>query len=218
MPDYEVEIGACDNGVGLTSADDRSYISLRSTGYALPAAVRRRLMTSAARGRNGLTRMLEQFGIAPWRWEIDKRVAGTELVGGVRTVRVETGVDVDRVLRETETLAGLLTSLGLTRATSLPPRISSFARRILVRSVAAAKGATWIGLSDRVMRRAGLTIRFAIAKADRARLGGISVATVNASLRVTEVGRPQRIAAPRPLGSFADFALGVDALDDARQP
>jgi len=175
-------------------------------------------VTSAARGRNELTRMLEQFGIAPWRWEIDKRVAGTELVDGVRTVRVETGVDVDRVLCDTNTLAGLLTSLGLTRATGLPPRISAHARRILVRSVAAAKGATWIGLKDRVMHRAGPTIRFAIAKADRAQLGGMSVATVTASLRVTEVGRAQRITAPRRLGSFADFALGVDALGDARQP
>ena len=52
-----------------------------STGYALPAAVRRRLVRSAAKGRNGLTRTLEQFGIAPWRWETDRVAAGTGAPG-----------------------------------------------------------------------------------------------------------------------------------------
>jgi len=42
LPDYAVELGARDNGVGLTALRGRSYVSLGSTGYALPAEVRRR--------------------------------------------------------------------------------------------------------------------------------------------------------------------------------
>ena len=59
-------------------------------------------------------------------------------------------------------------------------------------------------------------MKFAISKADRAELGGISSGTVVAELHVTDVGKPQRISAPATTGSFADFQAGIDAVDDAQ--
>jgi len=179
----------------------------------VPARVRQRLMSSSARGRNGLARVLEQFGISIGHWETNKRAGAAEMLDGVETRRVDTGVDVGRVLRGTNTLAGLLTSLGIARAVGLPSEISANARRILVRSVRSSKGASWIG----VLRKAGLTIVFAIPKTKRAELGGISSAKVVASVDVTEVGRPQNVDKPSPLGNYADVKLGLDALAD-QQP
>src|SRR4051812_23932538 len=43
LPDYELELGARDYGVTLTSAGGRSYVSLGDTAYPLPAASRRLL-------------------------------------------------------------------------------------------------------------------------------------------------------------------------------
>ncbi len=217
LPDYALDVGVRDNGVTLTSVGGRSYVSLGSTGFEVPAAVRGRLERSSARGRNGLTRTLEQFGISIGRWETDKRAGPTEPLDGVQTRRVDTGVNVGRVLRDANILTGLMTSLGITRAVGLAPEISANARRILVRSVRSSKGTSWIGVRDGVLRKAGLTIVFAIPKAKRAALGGISSAKVVASVDVTEVGRPQKIAKPSPLGHYADFRLGLAALAE-QQP
>jgi hypothetical protein len=217
LPDYALDVGVRDNGVTLTSVGGRSYVSIGSTGYEVPAAVRRRLVRTSARGRNGLTRTLEQFGISIGRWETDKRAGPTARLDGVQTRRVDTGVDVGRVLRDTNILAGLMSSLGIARAVGLPSEIPPAARRILVRSVRSSKGASWIGVRDGVLRKAGLTIVFAIPKAKRAALGGLSSAKVVASLNVTEVGRPQKIARPSPIGDYADFQLGLRALAD-QQP
>lgn len=194
----------------------KSWISLGSTGFALPGDVRRRLVRSSARGANGLTRTLEQFGIAPWRWETNKRIAGTERIGGVEVVRVATGVNVARVLRDANTLLGLQTRLGITRATGVPPVLRPSARRVLARSVTAAAGSSWIGVADRVLHKAGFTLTFKVAEQDRAELGGVSGGTIAGELNVSQVGKPQRIAAPETIGRFADFEVGLDALGDAQ--
>lgn len=212
LPDYAIDMGVRDRGVTLTSLRGRSYLSLGTTGYEIPATVRRRLVRSAAKGRNGLTRTLEQFGVAPWRWEIDKRVAGTERIAGVQTAKVQTGVDVGRVLRDANTLAGLLGALGLARANGLPSEIPPDARRVLARSVTAAKGASWIGLADGVMRRAAMTIDFRIAPDERARVGGISSMKVAGRVEITEVGRRQTIQAPASLAPFSTLQDAFDAL------
>lgn len=216
LPDYAIEMGVGDNGVELSAVGDRSYVSLGSTGYALPAAVRRRLVRSSARGENGLTRTMEQFGIAPARWETERRAAGTERIDGVEVLHITTSFVAGRILKDANTLLGLLTSLGITRAVGLPASITAKARRIVVGGVQKKQGESWIGSRDKVLRKAGLTMTFAIPKADQAALGGISSGTVRAMLDVSEVGKPQRIAAPQTLRPYSEFELALDALGDSR--
>ena len=216
LPDYDVELGARDYGVQLTSVGGRSYVSLGTTGYALPPAVRRRLVRSAAKGRNGLTRMLEQFGIAPWRWETDRVAAGTGRLDGVAVRHVTTGANVGRILRDANTLLGFMRSLGLTRAIGLPDEIGPAARRVIVGSVTSFAGESWVGTKDKVLRRSGFRMTFVVPRAKQAAVGGITRGTVVGRLEVTQVGRRQRIAAPASIGPFADFAVGLDALGDAQ--
>jgi hypothetical protein len=216
LPDYDIEIGVRDYGAKLTSVDGRSYISLGSTGYRVPPAVRRRLARSSARGRNGLTRTLEQFGIAPWRWETDKVAAGTGRLDGVAVRHVTTGADVGRILRDANTLLGLLRSLGMARAVGLPGEIGPAARRVIVRSVASFAGESWIGTHDRVLRRSGFRMTFVVPKTARAAVGGITRGSVVGRVDVTRVGERRRITAPATLRPFADFAVGMDALGDAQ--
>jgi hypothetical protein len=217
LPDYDIEVGARDYGMKLTSVGGRSYVSLGSTGYPLPAAVRRRLVRSSGEGRNGLTRTLEQFGIAPWRWETDKVAAGTGRLDGVAVRHVTTGANVGRILRDANTLLGLLRSLGLTRAIGLPGEIGPAARRAIVRSVTSFAGESWIGTKDKVLRRSGFVMTFAVPRGQRAAVGGIARGKVVGRVDITRVGRRQRIVAPPAIGPFADFAVGIDALGDDRE-
>lgn len=215
LPDYELEMGIRDYGVELSSVRGRSYVSLGETGYAMPPAVRRRLVRSSARGKNGLTRTLEQFGIAPWRWETDKRATTTETIDGVRVVHINTSFNAGRMLKDANTLMGVLSSLGIMRAVGLPPQITRHARKVFVKSVTSKVGASWIALSDNVIRQSGFTMRFSVAKADRAALGGITGGTVVGKLTVTDVGKPQHIKPPETVSPYSNFALALDALAEA---
>jgi hypothetical protein len=217
LPDYELELGVRDYGVTLTSVNGKSYVTIGTTAYELPASIRRRLERTSARGRNGLTRTTEQFGIAPWRWETEQRIAGTQTVDGVPTTHITTSFNAGRIVKDANTLLGLMRSLGITRAVGLPPTITPSARRVFVRGVTTKVGASWIGVTDTVVRQSAFTMRFAVAKADRARLGGMTGGKVTGKLTVTEVGEPQDIKAPEDVGSFADFKLALDALGDAQE-
>ena len=197
LPDYDLQIGARDYGVELTSVAGESYVSLGTTGYALPANVRRRLVRSSAKGRNGLTRTLEQFGIAPWRWEADRVAAGTGRLDGVEVQHVTTGAHVGRILRDANTLLGFMRSLGITRAIGLPPEIGPRARRAIVRSVTKFAGESWVGTKDGVLRRSGFTMDFAVPKSRQAAVGGITGGHVVGRLNVTQVGKRQRDRARR---------------------
>ncbi|MEA2220045.1 MAG: hypothetical protein QOJ35_2671 [Solirubrobacteraceae bacterium] len=216
LPDYELELGVRGYGVTLTSVHGRSYVSIGDTGYALPAPIRQRLVRSSSKGRNGLTRTLEQFGISPPRWETERRVVGTETLDGVEVTRIATSFNAGRILRDANTLLGLMASLGITRAVGLPATISQRARRAFVRGVTSKVAATWVGTKDKVTRRSGFTMRFTIPRAQRRTLSGISGGMVVATLMVTEAGKAQTISPPTKTGSFANFKLALDALGAAQ--
>jgi hypothetical protein len=216
LPDYELELGARDYGVTVTSVGGRSYVSLGSTAYEMPAASRRLLVKASAKGANGLTRTLEQFGIAPWRWETEQRIAGTERIDGVEVVRIATSANVGRILRDANILLRFMTSLGLTRATGLPREIGPAARRVIVHNVTSFTANSWIAVKDDVLRKSGFTMRFTVPRKDRAKVAGISGGTVTGELNVSEVGRPHPIAKPQTVGDIADFKVGIDAVGDAQ--
>jgi hypothetical protein len=218
LPDYELEVGARNYGLTLVSAGGRSYAVLGTTGYELPASIRDRLVRKAAKGRNGLTKTLEQFGVTPWRWENDLAIAGKETIDGVQTTHITTGFYVGRQLMDANTLLGLLSSLGVTRAVGFPSRVTRQARRAVAAGAdPKRRGASWIATKDNVYRQSGFTLKFVIPKGERAMLGGLSSGTVTGLLKVTEVGEPQKISAPTDLQPFADFELALDAVGDAQE-
>jgi hypothetical protein len=216
LPDYELELGARDYGVTLTSVKGKSYVTVGTTAFVLPAAIRERLVRNSGRG-NGLTRTLAQLGVRPWIWETEERIAGTETIDGVRTTHLKTSFNAGRILRDANTLLGVMRSLGVTRATGLPPTIPASARRLFVSSVTSKAGQSWFGVADKVRRKSGFVMKVSVPKAKQAKLGGITGATVTGSLTVTQVGKPRKVSVPAQVGSYADFRLALDALGDAQE-
>ena len=217
LPDYELDVGMRNYGVELSSVGGRSYVTIGTTGYRMPDDIRGLLVRKSARGRNGLTRTIEQLGIAPWRWETQQQFAGTEQLDGVKVQKVTTGFTAGRILKDANTLLEVLGSLTLTRVTGVPPVITRSARRVIVSGVTFKNAASWIGIEDKVLRKTGFEMKFKIPKAQRHKVGGISSGTVVAGMNITEVGKPQKISPPQELGSFADFKLALDALGDFQE-
>jgi hypothetical protein len=218
LPDYQLELGARNYGVTLTSVNGKSYVTIGTTAYELPASIRRRLVRNAGTTGNGMTRTLQQLGIRPWVWETEQRIAGTgEVMDGVQTTHLSTSFNAGRQLKDATTLLGVMRSLGITRAVGLPPTISPAARRLYVRTVTSKVGNSWFGVKDKVRRKSGFTLKFKVPRAVRRMLGGITSGVVKGGLTVTEVGKPQKIKAPTELGSYADFEAALDALGEAQE-
>lgn len=144
-------------------------------------------------------------------------MAGIERIHGVRVVRINTSFNAGRILKDANTLMGVLSSLGIMRAVGLPPQITRRARKLVVESVTSKVGASWIAVSDKVIRQSGFTMRFKVAKGDQTALSGITGGTIVGRLTVTEVGKRQHINPPQTVAPYADFALALDALAEAQR-
>jgi hypothetical protein len=217
LPDYELEIGARNYGVTLTSVSGKSYVTIGTTAYQLPASVRQRLIRHAGTVANGQTRTMQQLGVRPWYWESEERIAGTETIDGVKTTHLATSFTAGRILQDANTLLGFMRSLGITRAVGLPPTISPRARRLVVKSVTSKRGDSWFGIADKVRRMSAFTLKFSVPKAYRSALGGLKSGVVKGHTTTTDVGEPQTIKAPTELGSYEEFKLALDALGDAQE-
>jgi hypothetical protein len=215
-PDFDVDVGLVlnDHAIGgaLLVAGSNAFIKLGDTGYKLPDPITTKILAPAASLDNGLAKTAGMFFIRPDRWERNGRIVGDEDVAGVQTEHATAGIRPGRFFEDVTRLVRLLTLLRVTEAVGLPQAITPRQRAALVRSVTSAKGDVYLGKSDHVLRKAHLTGKLAVAKRDRAVLGGMRSATLVADVNVTDVGKPQHVAAPKQLGSYADLQLSLDAL------
>jgi hypothetical protein len=202
-------------GASMFLVGNDVLIGLGPTAYTVPATLAARIRKPLGDARNALGAVLDVFAIAPERWAARSRVAGNERVGGVDVVRVTAGIDLPAFFDDAAAFARLLTSLRFTEIAGLPEVITPAMRAALVRSVTSATGDVYTGASDHVVRRARFDIRLRPSAADRKRLAGVRSMRLVGELGVTDVGAPQKIAAPRERGSYRELQLTFDALGEA---
>ncbi len=219
VPDLDVDVGLVldDHAIGgaLVLSDSAAFVKLGNTGYRLPASIARKIVAPAPAARNGLTKTGAMFSINPQNWQRDAQLVGEQDVAGVSTQHITAEIRPDRFFGDIARLTRLLTLLRVTQAVGLPTALGPKVRAALERSVKVARGEVWIGSEDKVLRKATLAGRIDVAPRDRTLLGGVTGATLEAVVTVSEVGEPHAVSAPRQLGSYSALQLSLDALGEA---
>lgn len=203
-----LEMGPKAYGAGLTTSNDKAYLNLGSTAYALPASIVATMRQAAHNAGNALTKTVAPFYIHPELWERNPVVVGNENLAGVDVVHVSADINAAQLFLSASRFTRILTRLNVTGISGLPRAIGPAAQKALVRSVKTAHGDIYTGASDHVLRRAQLKMTLAVAPADRKVLGGITSATVAARLDVTDVGSPQKITVFKNHRPYAE-AVGL---------
>lgn len=219
VPDLDVDVGLVldDHAIGgtLVLSDRKGFVKLGNTGYRLPDSIARKIVAPAPAARNGLTKTAAMFHINPQDWQRDAQLAGEEQVAGESTQHITAQIRPERFFADIARLTRLLTLLRVTQAVGLPTELGPKVRAALVRSVTAAKGEVWIGTQDKVLRKAHLEGEIDVAQRDRRLLGGVTRATLDAVVTVSEVGDSHEVRAPARLGSYSALQLSLDALGEA---
>ncbi|HVF77064.1 MAG TPA: hypothetical protein VNA28_02105 [Solirubrobacteraceae bacterium] len=219
VPDLDMDVGLVlnDHAIGgaLVLSDSKGFVKLGNTGYKLPDAISQKIVAPAAAARNGLTKTGAMFYINPQDWQRDAQLVGETKVAGESTQHITAEIRPDRFFADIARLTRLLTMLRVTQAVGLPTELGPKVRAALVRSVKVAKGEVWIGTDDKVLRKARLQGRIEVAERDRKVLGGVTGATLDAVITVSEVGDRHEVSAPKQLGSYSALQLSLDALGEA---
>jgi hypothetical protein len=209
-------------GAELILVGNEVLIGLGSTAFQIPESISDRIRRPLRNADNALGAVLAVFGIAPRRWAKHPRIVGNERIAGVDVIHGSAGIHTKQYFLDVAKFTNVLTALRFTEITGLPQAIGAKARAALVRSVTSATGDVYTGAEDHVMRKAKFHMTIKPSASDRRLLGGISSLKLAGELNVTEVGSPQRIAAPTARGSYQQLQITLDALaesvrEDARR-
>lgn len=218
-PDINMDVGLTlnDHAIGgtLVVAGSKGFIKLGDTGYKLPDSISQKLVAPAADRKNGLLKAAAMFHINPQIWQKNAMLVGDSSVAGESTQEITAEIQPDRFFVDVARLVHMLTLLHVTEAVGLPTAVGPKARAALVRSTKVAKGEVYIAKSDHVLRKAHLVGKLVVAKRDRKLLGGMTGATLNATITISDVGSPENISAPTQLGRYSDLQLSLNALGEA---
>lgn len=196
---------------GSLSTGDRSFVKFEDSWYELdPSQVRGN--PGARSGRCGARALVR--GARGWMTEA--RDAGTQAVDGVQTTHVSGRLDVRRALRG---LSGFLGSCG--RALGAGGRVpQALSARDLDRVASVASDPhveLYVGKRDGLIHRISTRLDLSVPARDRKRLGGLSGGSLELSVDLTQLNRPQRIEAPedsRPIAELSRRLGGAAALSE----
>jgi hypothetical protein len=184
--DMKVSGAGQDRGLGLLVDGKRGYVELDGRWYELPAET----LNREVGGAQNLTAAL---GFDPRGWLRNPRSEGTEQVGGVATDHISADVDVTRMASD---LTGLAARAGQTE------RLTPQVREGLDDAVEQARVDLYVGQKDGVLYKLAVSARL------DGDLGG-GAPPVKGDLKfdvaVTDVGKPQRIVAPRSAAPAGDL-------------
>jgi hypothetical protein len=196
---------------GFTSTGDKLYVGFQGRDYVVPDAqferFKRQLQRAQAQADKSEQRDLSTFGIDPRDWLKDAKDEGTEDVGGVSTIHISAGVNVEKLLDDFDRLLDRADQLGLSpqQQQQLPQRIPPAVRKQIVESVKDAKLDVFTGKDDKVLRKLQLDLRFEVPENLQRQAQGLKKGDIELSYQINELNQPQTITppkSPRPLSEL----------------
>ncbi|MCL2768928.1 MAG: hypothetical protein FWD42_02295 [Solirubrobacterales bacterium] len=217
LPSFDLKLGLQAGGrsvqAGAVSTDHQFFLELEGSAFAAPRTYVQTLERSYAQqahaaGSSGGS-SFAALGIDPSRWLVHPVKAGTASIGGESTIHVVAGVEVANFLRDAQRLARAGGSLGLgaTQSGALSPA----GIEALAGAVRNATADVYTGASDHLLRRLQLRASLVSTPATSGVLQGLRSATLALDVELSQLNRPQRIAAPtsaRPMSELTASLSG----------
>jgi hypothetical protein len=197
MPKAEVQVSAnvpgFDGSAGFVTTGDRAWFTRGNVGYAVPQAAWSKIVKARADGTPP-TKSAPKLNVNPSSWLQNVKSEGNEQMDGVQVTHVSADVN------SAAAIADVFKSLDTTG------RIPSGAEKRVAQVVDNGHIDAWVG-DDKILRRVSLEMS--------GKGNGNQRVDVNLDFRLSQVNKPQDIAAPAkvkkglPNGVYGQFASGL---------
>lgn len=217
--DIDLKVGAADAGQtvssGFLSTGDRAFVKFGGEFYEQPKEDVARANREIAKSSSGDRGSLRELGLNPRAWVVDAKGEGDETVAGVETEHVSGKLDVRSLFSDlnkvVERSAG---AVGGARP-GTPNPLSDSDLDQLADVVKNPTFDIYVGKEDDVIRRVSGNLSVTVPEKDRARVNGITGASLRFSVELAKVNGDQAIEAPakaRPIADLTTQLRGAGAL------
>jgi hypothetical protein len=197
MPKADVQVSADAQGfkgrAGFVTTGDRAWFTRGNVGYAVPQAAWSKIVKARAKGTPP-TAKAPKLDMNPSSWLRNVKSEGNEQMDGVQVTHVSADVSSAAAIAD------------VFKALDTTGRIPSGAEKRVSKVVDDGHIEAWVG-NDKILRRATLEMS--------GKGNGNRRVDVNLDFRLSQVNKPQDIAAPAkvkrglPNGVFGQFATGL---------
>jgi hypothetical protein len=178
-------------------------VNFRGTDYQVPESqfqrLKRQLAKSQADDEKSKSPDLATLGIQPNDWLKDPTNEGTETVGGVETIHIKGGVDLNKMLDDFDRLLKQADKLNLSQQqqSQLPKEIPQSARDQIQKSIEKAELDLYTGKDDKVLRKVHATVKFNVPEELRQQASGLKSGELELTVEIADVNEDQTITEPK---------------------
>lgn len=200
---------------GATATGSQLFVELAGTWFAAPSSTYKAIEQgySQATKEASVSKSRSTFsslGIEPRKWLSKPSTVGTTTVGGEAVYHVTAGVDVAAFLHDVSRLSQ--SGGALSSAVPGAGAISSSTISELGKSIKSAHVDVFTGKTDHLLRRLSLTASVVSTPQTQALLSGASSAQISLDLQLSQLNKPQSIAAPEKARPFSELLPALQQL------
>jgi hypothetical protein len=202
LPHFDLALSITTSGhtlhVGATSAAGNFYLGLEGDSFQMPhstlQALQQGYAQSSKEAASSGPSTFATLGVNPGDWlEHTVRMGETDL-GGARTIHLVAGLNLTRFLGDAARLSGASGKLGLGSSSSLG--LSLAQAQALEHSISSARVDLYTGAEDHLLRSLEVHATIAASGQNSKELDGLSHATLDLSLQLSNLNQHQAITAP----------------------
>ena len=188
-----VDVPGFDGRGGFVTTGDRAWFTRGNVGYAVPQAAWSKIVKARAKGTPP-TKRAPKLNVNPSSWLQNVKSEGTERMDGVQVTHVSADVNSAAAIAD------------VVKSMDTATRIPAGAEQRLAKVVKDGHIEAWVG-DDKILRRATLEMS--------GKGNGNRRVDVNLDVRLSQVNKPQDIAAPAkvkkglPNGVYGQVATGL---------
>lgn len=197
---------------GFVSTGTAAYVQLRGVSYQLDAKTFQQFAAgySESQGKqkpDAGASSLSSFGVDPRKWLSDPKIAGTEDVGGAKTIHITAGIKVEPLVADLNRLLG---KAGAATGEKMPASLTPAELQAFAKALRNVKVDVFTGESDKTMRR--LVADFDLALAPGQTIVGMTPSGLRLSLTFADLNQPQTITAPKDAKPFSSLQSELNDL------
>jgi hypothetical protein len=205
---------------GAVSTGTKAFLTFGGNAYSLPDNLFASFEQSFAQAQSTAAKRpsrstLSALGIDPLRWLQNPSKAGTQDVGGSRTIHTRADVNIVQLLQDVSKLLSRFGQTGAAGTARIPRTITPLQQQEIQRSIKTASLDVYTGSDDKTLRRLTIDLVLSVPADLRTKASSLTSGNLSFDLQFSDLNHSQSVSAPRNPQPLTNLTSAIPGLGGA---